>query len=70
MRRDVRKFCRGCLNCVTRRGPSRLHRPPLMPIPVKGPFHRVAVDVLLKWQQIHCRIHGLPYEVGGSFSNL
>ena len=44
LRRDVRKFCRSCLNCVTRRGHS--HQPPLMPIPVKGPFHLVAVDVL------------------------
>ena len=46
LRRDVRKFCRSCLNCVTRRGPGHSHRPPLMPIPVKGPFHRVGVDVL------------------------
>ena len=40
------KFCRSYLSCVTRRGPGHSHRPPLMPIPVKGPFHRVAVDVL------------------------
>ena len=46
LRRDVRKFSRGCLSCVTRRGPGYSHRPPMMPIPVKGPFHRVAVDVL------------------------
>ena len=46
LRRDVRRFCRSCLNCVTRRGPGHSHRPPLVPIPVKGPFHRVAVDVL------------------------
>ena len=46
MRSDVRKFCRGCLNCATRKGPGRGIRPPLQPIPVKGPFHRVGVDIL------------------------
>ena len=46
LRRDVRKFCRSCLSCVTRQGPGHSYRPPMMPIPVKGPFHRVAVDVL------------------------
>ena len=35
LRRDVRRFCRSCLNCVTRRGPGHSHRPPLVPIPVK-----------------------------------
>ena len=46
LRRDIRKFCRACLNCVSRRGPGHASRPPLVPIPVKGAFHRVAVDVL------------------------
>lgn len=46
LRRDVRQYCRSCLNCVSRRGPGHRQRPPLTPIPVKGPFHRVAVDVL------------------------
>ena len=46
LRRVVRKFCRSCLNCVTRRGPDHSYRPPLMPIPLRGPFHRIAVDVL------------------------
>ena len=71
LRRDVRKFCRSCLSCVTRQGPGHSYRPPMMPIPVKGPFHRVAVDVLqtavtphLEWKQICCCIHGLPYKVG------
>ena len=36
MRSDVRKFCRGCLNCATRKGPGRGIRPPLQPI---RPFH-------------------------------
>ena len=46
LRRDVRRFCRSCLPCVSRQGPGRVCRSPLMPIPIKGPFHRVAVDVL------------------------
>ena len=46
MRADVRRFCRGCLSCASRKGPGRGVRPPLQPIPVKQPFHRVAVDVL------------------------
>ena len=46
MRSDVRKFCRGCLNCATRKGPRHGIRPLLQPIPVKGPFHRVGVDIL------------------------
>ena len=55
----MRKFCRSCLNCVTRRGPGHSHRPPLMPIPVKGPFHRVAVDVL----QLPLTLSGNKYVV-------
>ena len=46
MRADVRRHCRACLVCATRRGPGRRVRPPLQPIPVGGPFHRVGVDVL------------------------
>ena len=43
---DVHKFCRSCLVCTSRRGPGRPLHPPLAPIPVGGPFHRVGVDVL------------------------
>ena len=46
MRADIRCFCRRCLSCVSRREPGRAVRPPLQPIPVLKPFHRVAVDVL------------------------
>ena len=46
MRGDVKRFCRGCLTCSTRRGHQPTFRPRLQPIPVGGPFHRVAVDVL------------------------
>ena len=46
MQADVRRFCRGCLRCVSRRGPGRAVRPHLHPVPVLKPFHQVAVDVL------------------------
>ena len=46
MRSDVRRFCRACISCASRKGPGRAVRPPLQPIPVKQPFHRIAVDVL------------------------
>ena len=46
MRAEVRKFCRSCLSCASRKGPGRAIRPPLQPIPTKGPFHKVGVDVL------------------------
>ena len=41
IRADVRRFCQSCLNCATRKGPGRPVSPPMQPIPVKGPFHRV-----------------------------
>ena len=46
MQADVRRHCRACLVCATRKGPGRGTRPPLKSIPVGGPFHRVGVDVL------------------------
>lgn len=46
MRTDVYHFCRKCLVCASRKGPGRPIRPPLVPILVGGPFHRVGVDVL------------------------
>ena len=46
MRKDVRTHCRSCLNCATRKGTGGAGRPPLQPIPVGGPFHRLGVDVL------------------------
>ena len=35
-----------CLIYATRKGSQRTHKPPLTPIPVGGPFHSVAVDIL------------------------
>ena len=46
MRADVYHFCRKCLVCASRKGPGKPIHPPLVPIPVGGPFHRVGVDVL------------------------
>lgn len=46
MKADVRRFCRGCLVCASRKGARKTYRPPLQPIPVGGPFHRVGVDIL------------------------
>ena len=46
MKADVRRHCRSCLVCASRKGGKRTFKPPLQPIPVGGPFHRVAVDVL------------------------
>ena len=46
MHADVQKYCRACLECATRKGPGRGTRPPLNPIPIGGPFHRIGIDVL------------------------
>ena len=45
MRRDIARWCLGCLVCASRQV-SRPTRPPLTPIPVTGPFDRVGVDVV------------------------
>ena len=46
MRAEVRKYCRSCLMCASRKGPGRAQHPQLQPIAVGGPFHMVGVDVL------------------------
>ena len=43
---DVEEHCHSCLECVSRRGSGRSRNPPLSPIPVGGPFHRLSVDML------------------------
>lgn len=43
---DVRHHYHSCLTCATRKGTGRASQPPLKPIEVGGPFHRVGVDVL------------------------
>ena len=59
MRSDVRKYCRSCLVCASRKGTSQPIRPALQPIPVGGPFHRVGVDVL----QLPLTLDGNQYAV-------
>ena len=45
MRKDICRWCKSCLTCATRHvGP--VIRPPLVPIPVSGPFDRLGVDVV------------------------
>lgn len=46
MRADIRRHCRRCLVCASRKGTGQRTRPPLQPIPVGGPFHMMGVDVL------------------------
>ena len=46
MRADVRRFCRRCLVCASRKGTGRKKRPPLQSVAVGGPFEMVGVDVL------------------------
>ena len=46
MRAAVRRYCRSCLVCASRKGQSRSFKAPLQPLPVGGPFDRVGVDVL------------------------
>jgi hypothetical protein len=45
MRADICKWCRACSTCATRL-PGRAPKPPLVPIPVDGPFDRIGVDVI------------------------
>ena len=45
MRAEVLHWCRSCLICATRRLGHAI-TPPLVPIPVSGPFDRVGVDVI------------------------
>ena len=46
MKSNVVAFCRACLVCASRKGGRKTFKPPLAPIPVGGPFHRVSVDIL------------------------
>lgn len=39
-------WCTACLNCASRKTPKGRKSAPMLPIPVEGPFDRVAVDVI------------------------
>ena len=41
MKNDIHTFCRARLECSSWKGGRRTFRPPLQPIPVGSPFHRV-----------------------------
>ena len=45
MRKDIGTWCRSCFTCATR-SVGRAVRPPLVPIPVSGPFDQIGVDVV------------------------
>ena len=45
MRKDICRWCKACLICATRTVGQPV-RPPLVPIPVSGPFDRIGVDVV------------------------
>ena len=59
MFRDAQVHCRNCLTCATYGGASKRPKPPLMPIPVGGPFHCVGVDIM----ELPLTIHGNKYVV-------
>ena len=46
MYKDVHAYCQSCLTCASYQGTGRRVRPPLMPIPVGGPFYRVGIDIM------------------------
>ena len=43
---EIQKWCASCVDCATKKTLRNLPKAPLQPIPVEGPFDRVAVDVL------------------------
>ena len=45
MSKDIVDWCWACLTCATRQT-SEKTKPPLVPIPVNGPWDRVGVDIL------------------------
>ena len=62
MYRDTQAHYRGCLTCASYDGPDgagRRMKPPLLPIPVGGPFHRVCVDIM----ELPLTVHGKKYVI-------
>ena len=45
MNTEIEKWCALCVDCATKKTPRNLAKAPLQPIPVEGPFDRVAVDI-------------------------
>ena len=46
MFKDIEHWCRTCIDCAMRKRPRNHHKAPLLPIPVQGPFDRLAMDIL------------------------
>ena len=46
MLKHVEHCCRSCIDCAMRKRPRNHHKAPLLPIPVDGPFDRLAMDIL------------------------
>ena len=46
MCKDIEHWCRTCIDCAMRKRPRNHHKAPLLPIPVQGPFDRLAMDIL------------------------
>ena len=70
MRADVWRFCCGCLNCASRKGPGHGICPLLQPIPVCGPFHCMGVDILKLplWTPLSCGV-SQPHKMGWGVSS-
>ena len=59
MFQDAQVYCCSCLTCATYGGAGKQLKPPLMLIPVGGPFHRVGVDIM----ELPLTIYGNKYVV-------
>ena len=46
MFKDIEHWCRTCIDCAMQKHPRNHHKAPLLPIPVDGPFDRLAMDIL------------------------
>ena len=46
MFKDVKDWCKSCVDCAMKKSPRNTKRGPLLPLFVEGAFDRVAVDVL------------------------
>ena len=56
---DTQVHCRGCLTCASYDRAGRRMKPPLQPIPVGGPFHRVGIDIM----ELPLAEHGNKYVI-------
>ena len=56
---DTQEHSRGCLTCVSYDRAGRRMKPPLLPIPVGGPFHRIGIDIM----ELPLTVHGNKYVI-------